>query len=100
ISGNFHVGPATLTVTASSPAAGSYGDAVPAVTAGYAGFVYTQGAGDLSTAPSCDTTYTHAASSGPGEYATSCAGGVSTNYTFSYVSGNFHVGPATLTVTA
>src|SRR5439155_7201887 len=84
----------------SSPADGVYGDPVPTITAGYLGFVYTQGAGDLGTAPSCGTSYTHVAGSGPGNYATSCAGGVSANYDFSYHAGNFHVGKATLDVTA
>src|SRR2546430_16489922 len=64
-------------------------DPVPTITASYSGFVYMQGAGDLGTAPSCGTTYTHTAGSTPGNYATSCAGGVSGNYDFSYHAGNF-----------
>src|SRR5207244_7113219 len=66
----------------------------------YAGFVNSHAATNLPTAPSCSTTYTHVAGSGPGNYATSCAGGVSANYAFNYIDGNFHVGKAPLDVTA
>jgi Ca2+-binding RTX toxin-like protein len=90
------VGPATLTVTASSPAGGSYGDAVPSVTPGYGGFVLGDDAGDLDTAPTCSTTYTP--SSPLGDYPTSCSGGADGDYTFSYLAGSFHVGPATFAI--
>src|SRR5439155_1697638 len=98
--GTFKVGKAPLVVTASSPADGAYGDGVPSISASYIGFVYTQGAGDLTTQPSCSTTYTHTAASGPGSYSTSCSGGVSANYAFTYVPGSFKVGKANLDVTA
>ena len=96
--GTFHVNKKTLTVTASSPPAGTYGDPAPAITPGYAGFVLTDDAGDLDTPPTCSTTYTQGDS--PGDYPTSCTGGVDTNYAFSYVVGTFHVNKKTLTVTA
>ena len=64
------VGKATLTVTASTPANGVYGDAVPAVTAGYSGFVLGEGPADLDTAPSCVTDYVQG--DGPAVYTTSC----------------------------
>src|SRR5204863_7998503 len=98
--GSFHVGKATLDVTASSPADSAEGDAVPPHTGSDAGFGHGQGPSDLGTAPSCSTTYMHTAASGPGTYPTSCPGGVSGNYTFSYHDGSFHVGKATLDVTA
>jgi len=77
-----------------------YGDPVPSVTPGYSGFVLGEGPGDLTTQPTCTTTYAQVATSVPGNYATSCSGGVSSNYSFSYVAGNFHVDKAPLTVTA
>ena len=95
---SFVVGKATLTVTASSPADGHYGDAVPAITPAYSGFVLGEDASDLATAPTCSTTYTQGAV--PATYPTSCSGGVSDNYAFNYVAGSFVVGKATLTVTA
>ena len=98
VDGTFTVGKATLTVTASSPANGVYGAAVPAVSAGYSGFVLLEDASDLDTAPSCSTDYV--VGDGPATYTTSCSGGVSDNYAFVYVDGTFTVGKATLTVTA
>src|SRR5439155_18554458 len=73
---------------------------VPSVSASYIGFVYSQGAGDLTTQPSCSTTYAHTAASGPGSYTTSCSGGVSANYAFTYKAGSFKVGKTNLDVTA
>ena len=98
VDGTFTVGKATLTVTASSPANGVYGAAVPAVSAGYSGFVLLEDASDLDTAPSCSTDYVQG--DGPATYTTSCSGGVSANYAFVYVDGTFTVGKATLTATA
>src|SRR5204862_6568631 len=98
--GSVHVGKATLDVTASSPADIVYGDALSSPTRRSADLAYGQGPGDLGTAPSCSTTYTHTAASGPGTYPTSCAGGVSGNDTFSYHDGSIYVGKATLDVTA
>ncbi len=97
---DYVVGKATLTVTASSPADGVYGDAVPTITPSYSGFVLGQGPSDLTTQPTCSTTYTQVATSVPGDYPTSCSGGVSSNYDFSYLAGTFHVGKAPLQVTA
>src|SRR5205823_2805267 len=98
--GSFSVGTAALSVIASSPADGVYGAPVPAITASYSGFVYGQGATDLTSSPSCTTSYTQVASSVPGTYGTSCSGGVSGNYDFSYIGGSFKVGKAPLSVTA
>src|SRR5439155_1041958 len=100
IGGSFKVGKAPLSVTASSPADGVYGAPVPAITTSYSGFVYGQGATDLTSSPSCTTSYTQVASSVPGTYGTSCSGGVSGNYDFSYIGGSFKVGKAPLSVTA
>ncbi|MDW7753874.1 MAG: MBG domain-containing protein [Brevefilum sp.] len=92
------VNKAALTVTASSPTDGIYGDPAPGITPSYAGFVLGDDGGDLDKAPTCSTTYVQG--SGPGDYPTSCSGGVDANYAFSYVAGNFHVDKASLTITA
>ena len=77
---------APLTVTASSHSV-TYGDAAPSVTPTYSGFVNDDSASDLSTAPTCTTTYavTSSAASAP---STSCSGAASDNYTFTYVPGS------------
>ena len=98
VAGNFHVGKAPLTITASSPDSGHYGDAVPPISPQYSGFVSGDGPTNLTTQPTCDTVYT--AGDAPGDYATNCLGGISDNYSFQYVAGNFHVGKAALTITA
>jgi hypothetical protein len=89
---------ATLTVTASSPPDGTYGDPAPTITPQYAGFVLDDDADDLDTPPTCSTTYTQGA--GPGTYPTSCSGGADDNYSFTYVNGSFVVAKKELTVTA
>ena len=72
-SGTVLVAPAALKITASSPAM-TYGGAVPAITPSYSGFENGDGAGNLSTAPTCSTT---AKSSSPaGNYPSSCTGAV------------------------
>jgi large repetitive protein len=86
------VGLATLDVTASSPAAGVYGDAAPAVGLTYGGFVLGEDATNLTTEPTCSAAYT--AGDVPGAYTTSCSGGVSDNYAFNYIPGSFSVGKA------
>ena len=92
----FHVAQATLTVTASSPADGAYGDAAPAVTPGYSGFVSPDGPGSLTAEPTCTTAY--AKGDAPGDYATSCSGGVAADYAFSFVDGTFHVAKASQSI--
>lgn len=75
---------AALTITASS-ATIRLGDAIPAITPSYAGFVNGDTAASLTTAPACSTTAT--ISSPVGTYASSCAGAADTNYTIAYVAG-------------
>ncbi len=67
------------------------GDAAPAITPSYEGFVNGDTAASLTTAPTCSTTAT--SSSPPGAYASTCAGAVDDNYDISY-------DPGTVTVTA
>jgi choice-of-anchor C domain-containing protein len=97
VAGSVTVGPAALTITAPN---GSkiYGAVVPAITAGYSGFVNGDSSASLSTKPTCSTTAT--SSSPVGSYTSSCKGAVDPNYTISYVPGTFTVSPAPLTVTA
>jgi hypothetical protein len=91
------VNPVPLTITASSGAV-TYGS--PAIImAGYSGFVSNDGAGSLTTPPSCGTTYTQG-SPVPGPYTTACMGAMDSNYTISYIPGALTVIPFPLTVTA
>jgi hypothetical protein len=92
------VAQAILTVTASNTST-PYGS-VPTVTADYSGFQNSDGPGSLTTQPTCSSTVI--ATTGVGTYGTanSCIGGLSTNYAFSYVSGNATVTRATVTIMA
>jgi hypothetical protein len=83
------VNKAALTVTASSTTVG-YGSAVPTITASYSGFQNGDTAMALTPAPACSTTYTTASAVGSNQ-TTNCSGGVSSNYSFSYVSGTVTV---------
>lgn len=75
---------ATLSITASSPTA-TFGDAAPAITPIYAGFVNRESSSAI-TAPTCSTAYTDSSSAGTSP-STSCTGASATNYSFSYSSG-------------
>ena len=86
-----------LTITASS-ASVSYGTAIPAITAGYSGFVNGDTAANLTTAPICSVTVP--AGNPVGTYTTSCAGAVDPNYTISYVTGTLKITAVPLTITA
>jgi hypothetical protein len=95
--GTVQVGPASITVTASS---GSmvYGGTVPPVTASVTGLQNGESASVLGAGLTCSTTATSA--SPVGTYPTSCTGAVDANYTITYVSGSIVVGPAALSITA
>lgn len=95
--GSTEVGPAPLTVTASSPRS-TYGGTPPTVTASYAGLVDGDTVDDLEAAPSCSTTVVE--TTPVGTYPTTCAGGEDSRYTFEYVDGTARVDPALLTVAA
>ena len=89
-----------VTVTASSPAAITYGTAVPAVTS-------TTPTGGWTTAPTCGV-YANAASNtaltgvqNAGTYVTKCAGGVALNYSnITYVNGSLVINKAPVVITA
>ena len=96
VDGTLTVNQATLTVTADDQTI-TYGDADPVFTFTYSGFVGTDTAADIDTAPTCTVVGAH---SDAGSYTITCSGGVDNNYTFSYVGGTLTVNQATLTVTA
>jgi MBG domain (YGX type)/Lamin Tail Domain/NPCBM-associated, NEW3 domain of alpha-galactosidase/Alpha galactosidase A/Alpha galactosidase C-terminal beta sandwich domain len=80
-----------LTITASSPSM-TYGEAVPAITPSYSGFVNGDTAASLPIAPTCTTTANPW--SPPGTYPTSCSGAADPNYTIdagSYVNGTLTI---------
>lgn len=62
---------------------------IPELTFTYSGFVANEGPGDLVTAPVASTTAT--AASLPGTYPITLSGGVSNNYSFTYVAGELTV---------
>jgi hypothetical protein len=97
VAGTMTVTPAALTITASSAQA-NIGAAIPAITPSYAGFVNSDTASSLSTAPTCSTTAT--STSVAGTYPTSCTGAVDPNYVISYVPGTLGLTAAPVTAPA
>jgi hypothetical protein len=95
--GTLTVGKAVLTVTADSKSM-SLGGPLPTLTVSYVGFVNGDGPSSLTTQPTAMTTAT--ATSPSGTYSITAGGGVSGNYTFSYVNGTLSVGKAILIITA
>jgi hypothetical protein len=99
LDGSVTVSPVPLTITASSPAM-TYGGTVPAITAGYAGFVNGDTASSLSAKPTCSTTATGSDPVSPPTYPSSCSGAADPNYTIGYVGGSVTINRASLTITA
>ena len=87
---------AVLTVTADN-ATRVYGAANPTFTVSYSGFVGSENASNLTTAPTATTTATSA--SNVGTYDIVPSGGVSTNYSFTYVNGTLTITQASQTIT-
>ena len=85
-----------LTVTADNKTK-LFGTANPALTVSYSGFATGDNAASLTTQPSATTTAI--VSSPVGTYSITAAGGVSGNYTFTYVSGSLTVTTATPSIT-
>jgi subtilisin-like proprotein convertase family protein len=75
-----------------------YGDALPALTASYSGFVHGDTVASLDTAVTLATTA--AASSPVGTYAITATGAVDANYNITHVDGNLTVTPAALNIVA
>jgi len=91
------INPAPLSIAASDQSR-TYGADNPALTVIYTGFVYSDDAASLSTAPAVATTA--AASSDVGSYPITVSGAVDPNYTITYIPGKLTVTPAALTITA
>ncbi len=83
------VTPAPLVITANNQAK-SFGQANPALTVSYSGFVNGDTSANLTTLPTVTTTAT--ASSPVGSYPIAASGAVDPNYTISYVAGTLTIG--------
>lgn len=94
----FTINQASLVITASS-ATVDYGDPVPTITPSYSGFVYGQSAVNLSTAPTCATTYVTSSNAGSTP-TTSCSGAAADNYSISYVPGSVTINQVSVSITA
>jgi subtilase family serine protease len=99
VAGDFAVTQAPLTVTASSSSM-AYGTAPPTITPSYSGFVNGDNIPSLTTRATCSTTAVQSSSVASSPYASTCAGTVDPNYSFSYVAGSVAVTPVALTITA
>ena len=95
VDGNFEITQAALTVTADDKSK-VYGEADPSLTVNYSGFVN----GDDATALGGTLDVSRAAGEDVGNYVITASGYASSNYTISYLDGNFEITQATLTVTA
>ncbi|MGF7042248.1 MBG domain-containing protein [Mucilaginibacter lappiensis] len=95
--GTLTVTPAVLTITANN-ATKTYGAAVPVLSVSYSGFVGTDNASSLTTAPTVSTTVV--TNSPVNTYPITASGAASVNYTFIYKPGILTVTPAILTITA
>ena len=94
VAGTLTITKAMLTVTANNQTI-AYGDALPTFTVTYAGFVGTDDATVLDTAPTVA-----AAGTTTGTHAITASGGADANYDFTYVDGTLTISKAMLTVTA
>ncbi len=96
VTGTLTVTKAALTVSATVPSI-TYGDAMPALTYRYVGFVYDDNASVLggSIAVDCDYTTSPAATT----FAVTLSGLESDNYAISYTQGTLTVGKKALTLT-
>jgi uncharacterized repeat protein (TIGR01451 family) len=89
----------SLNITASSHTV-TYGDAAPAVTSTITGFIAGEGTGNLTTQPTCSTTYTQGSGVAGSPYPTSCSGAAAANYQFNYINGTVLVNKKALSLTA
>nr|WP_162847063.1 MBG domain-containing protein [Mucilaginibacter gracilis] len=95
--GTLTIGKAALFITADNQSK-TYGLVNPTFTASYSGFVGTDNAASLTTAP---TLTTAAVTGSPvATYPITASGAVSSNYTITYIAGSLTITPAGLTITA
>ena len=94
--GTLTIAKAALTVTANNQSM-TYGGAMPSLALSYAGFVGGDSAASLTTAPT--VTSATAASANAGTYAgtLTAAGGVASNYSFTYAPGTLTIAQKALT---
>lgn len=97
VNGTLTVTPAALTIAAVSTNK-VYGDAVPALSASYSGFVNGDVAAALDTPVTIETTATMA--SPAGLYAITVSGAADVNYSIMFVNGTLTNVPAALVITA
>jgi len=97
VNGTLTIGQAALTITADNQSS-TYGQALPALTVTYSGFVNGDTQASLTTAATASTTAT--AASPAGSYTITPSGAVDNNYTIVYVAGTLTIGQAALTITA
>ncbi|HVU96306.1 MAG TPA: MBG domain-containing protein [Puia sp.] len=100
VNGTLSIGKANLTITA-NPASSVYGAALVSngsLTVNYSGFVNGDGPGSLDALPTVANSAV--AGSPAGNYILTPSGASSNNYNFTYVTGQYKITPATLTVTA
>lgn len=88
-----------LTITADAKTK-IYGEANPALTFQYSGFVNSEDASVLTTAPTATTSADATTEVGTHDDIIAVSGGIDANYTFNYVAADLTVTKATLTVTA
>ncbi len=88
---------AMLTVTANDQSR-AYGAVNPALTIGYSGFLNSENASVLNTAPIAATAVI--GTTAVGTYSITVSGGVDNNYDFTYLLGTITITKATVTVTA
>lgn len=84
------ISPAPLTITADDQSK-PFGAPLPALTAGYSGFVNGDSAASLTTPPTLATTATADSLAAGSPYPITVAGAVDPNYTISYVAGKLTV---------
>ena len=97
IAGQLAVTPVALTVTANNQLK-VYGAALPALTAGYSGFVNGDTSASLTTLPTLTTTATPTSPIAGNPYPITASGAVDPDYTMSYAGGQLTVGQASTSV--
>ncbi len=99
VAGVLTVNPQALTISA-NPASKTYGDADPAFSVSYAGFVAGEGPGNLGGTLAFATNEPASSYAPVGTYTVTPSGLTSSDYSISFVSGILTVTPQSLTVTA
>jgi len=94
--GTLTVTQAPLTVTANNQSM-TYGGAMPSLSFGYAGFVGSDSAASLTTAPTVSSATAATANAGTYANTLTASGGVAGNYSFTYVPGTLTIDQRALT---